>query len=84
MSNSRLSYLTLKKLCLENLGIEIDMAAVSYVQDMPFFEVCEGVFNSDRQRASLVLRACSEVDREPFFGFFFGKITAAKCLFWRP
>jgi hypothetical protein len=32
---------------LENLGIGIEMAAVARGQDMPFFEVGEGVFNKD-------------------------------------
>ena len=32
---------------MENLGIEIEVAAVASGQDMPFFEVSEGVFNKD-------------------------------------
>ena len=32
---------------LENLGIEIEVAAVTRGQDVPLFEVREGVFNSD-------------------------------------
>ena len=32
---------------LENLGIVREVAAVTRGQDMPFFEVREGVFNSD-------------------------------------
>ena len=32
---------------LENLGIGIEVAAVTCGQDMPFFEVREGMFNSD-------------------------------------
>ena len=32
---------------MENLGIEIEVAAVTRGQDVPFFEVREGVFNSD-------------------------------------
>ena len=32
---------------LENLGIGIEVAVVTRGQDMPFFEVREGVFNSD-------------------------------------
>ena len=32
---------------LENLGIVREVAAVTRGQDMPFFEVSEGVFNSD-------------------------------------
>ena len=32
---------------LKNLGIEIEVAAVASGQDMPFFEVCKGVFNNE-------------------------------------
>ena len=32
---------------LKNLGIGIEVAAVTRGQDMPFFEVDEGMFNSD-------------------------------------
>lgn len=32
---------------LENLGIGIEVAAVARGQDMPFFEVSEGMFDSD-------------------------------------
>ena len=32
---------------LENLGIGIEVASVASGQDMPFFEVSEGVFNGD-------------------------------------
>ena len=32
---------------LKNLGIGIEVAAVTRGQDMPFFEVGEGMFNSD-------------------------------------
>ena len=32
---------------LENLGIGIEVAAVTRGQDVPLFEVSEGVFNSD-------------------------------------
>ena len=32
---------------LENLGIVREVAAVTRGQDMPFFEVGEGMFNSD-------------------------------------
>ena len=66
---------------LENLGIVVEWATVTRGQDVPFFEVSEGMFDHDRQRASLVLRTCSEADKEPFFGFFFGKITSAECSF---
>ena len=32
---------------MENLGIGIEVAAVTRGQDMPFFEVSEGMFNSN-------------------------------------
>ena len=32
---------------LENLGIVREVAAVTRGQDVPLFEVCEGMFNSD-------------------------------------
>ena len=32
---------------LENLGIEVETAAITIGQDAPFFEVCEGVFNNN-------------------------------------
>ena len=32
---------------LENLGIGIEVAAVTRGQDMPFFKVREGMFNGD-------------------------------------
>ena len=32
---------------MENLGIGMEVAAVTRGQDMPLFEVSEGVFNSD-------------------------------------
>jgi hypothetical protein len=32
---------------LENLWIEIEVAAVACSQDMPFFEVSEGMFNNE-------------------------------------
>ena len=78
---------------MENLGIGIEMAAVTRGQYIPFFEVAKvcsikilhfAGWVKIRQRASLVLRACSEVDRDPFFGFLFGKITLVECSFWRP
>ena len=58
---------------MENLGIVREVAAVTCGQDVPLFEVREGVFNSDPAAREFGIA-----------GFFFGKITAAECSFWRP
>ena len=38
---------------LKNLGIGIEVAAVTCGQDMPFFEESEGVFNGDSTASEL-------------------------------
>ena len=42
---------------LENLGIVREVAAVTRGQDMPFFEMSEGVFNRNPRVEPVVLRS---------------------------